>query len=77
MAKLGLVFVTMVQSLHSVVGTSAFLSLWALLGIRKFAQFCCIHPVLSPSVFETMVVEAALVVVRGMLPGTFESLESV
>lgn len=76
-AEFGLVLLTVVESLHTVVSTLALVAFWALFSLGKLAKLRGVDPVLSPPVLEGVEEVACLVVVSRALRGTFKPLEFV
>lgn len=75
MAKLGLVFVLVVQAFYPVMCAPAFLALRTLLSVRKLAKLRGIDRIIPPLVLDRVEVKAAFVVVRDASPRTFLALE--
>lgn len=70
-----LVFIFMVESLHSVMRPPAFVFFGTFFSICEFTELRGIEVVVSALVLDRVIIIAALMVVRGIFAGTFDSLE--
>jgi hypothetical protein len=75
MTKFSLILVLVVESLDSIMRPSAFVSFGAFFSVGKFAKFWRVQVVISPLVFDRVVVVAGLVVVGSTLPRALYPLE--
>jgi hypothetical protein len=73
--ELGLVLVFVVESLYSVVGSSAFVLLGALFCVCELAELRSVEVVIPSLVLDRVVEVTTLVVVSSILLGTFNPLE--
>jgi len=74
-AELRFILVLVIEALNSVMRSTAFISFWAFFSVREFAKLRSIKIVISPLVFNGVVIVAGLVIMRSILSRAFYSLE--
>lgn len=75
MTEFGLILVFVIESLYSVMRSSAFVFFWAFFSVGKFTKFGSIQIIIPPFILNRMKIVAGFMIVRSILSRAFNPFE--